>query len=160
MHIRFTTVVVALATSLSISSVVCGAQMQTAAPRPQRAAVQRDVPAEFEAAISKMQSAKSSLEKAGDKWGGHRVRAIRLIDHALRVVGQPPTPSQTETESGPKDEPAELQDGIAALQSAESDFEQSGNQWGGRREKAMSLINEALKELQLGIDYAQSHGTY
>lgn len=156
MQRSFKTMVLVIAASLSVSSAVSLAETQKA----KGAAVQRDVPAEFQAAISEMQSAKSSLEKAGDKWGGHRVKAIGFIDQALRVVGNPPAPSKTEMESGPKDEPAEMDSGRTALQSAESDFERSGNEWGGRRAKAMSLIHQALEELQLGIDFAKSHGTY
>jgi len=73
--------------------------------------------------------------------GGHRVKAIALIDQVLRVVRQPPAASKTEMNSGSKDEPAEMQSGMRALQNAESDFERSGNAWGGRRAKAMSLIS-------------------
>ncbi|HXW92287.1 MAG TPA: hypothetical protein VEK33_17175 [Terriglobales bacterium] len=156
MQLRCKAMVLAFAASLSVSSVVSRAETQKA----KGAAVQKDVPAEFQAAISEMQNAKSSLERAGDKWGGHRVKAIAFIDQALRVAGQPPAASKTEMDSGPKDEPAEMQSGTTALQNAESDFERSGNEWGGRRAKAMSLIHQALEELQLGIDFAKSHGTY
>jgi len=63
-------------------------------------------------------------------------------------------------ESGPKDEPAEMQNGITSLESAKSDFEESDNEWGGHREKAMSLVGQALDELQLGMECAKSQGTY
>jgi len=156
------TFVLALAASLSVSSLVSRAQ--TATPKPEAkvnsGAVSKDVPAEFQAAISQIHSAKRSLEKAGDKWCGHRVKAISLIDQTFRVVGQPSTPSSSEFDSGPQDEPGELGSGITALESAKSDFEKSGNAWGGRREKAMSLISKALDELQLGIECAKSQGTY
>lgn len=137
---------------LSISGTVSRAQ--TAAPKPaakaKGEAVLKDVPAEFQAAISQIRSAKSSLEKAGDKWCGHRVKAIALIDQTFRVVGQPSAPSQTEMESGPKDEPAEIENGITALESAKSDFEKSDDEWGGRRATAMFLISQALDQLQFG----------
>lgn len=138
---------------------------QTANPKPSATAkpaatVQKDVPAEFQAGIKEMLTAKSALEKAGDKWGGHRVQAISLIDQALKAVGQQQARTTTEMDSGPVDEPTAMQNGITALQTAKSDFENAGNQWGGRRAKALSLIDAALKELQLGIDYAKAHGTY
>ena len=162
MQISSKTVVLALAASLSVSSPVSRAQ--TAAPKPAAKAkggpVSKDVPTEFQAAISQIQSAKSSLEKVGDKWCGHRVKAISLIDQTFRVVGQPSAPSQTEMESGTKDEPGELESGITALESAKIDLEKSDNEWGGRREKVMSLIGQALGELQLGIECAKSQGTY
>jgi hypothetical protein len=152
-----------LAAGLSIFGAVSQAQMTNprAATAPKRAqTVQKDVPAEFKSGIAQLISAKSILEKAGDKWGGHRVKAIHLIDEALAAVGQPQAKSAGEMKSGPKDVPADLQSGIAGLNSAKSDFERAGNQWGGRKAKAISLINEALRELQTGIEFAKSHGTY
>jgi hypothetical protein len=127
---------------------------------PRSAIVQKDVPAEFKAAIAALASSKSNLEKAGDKWGGHRVKAIHEIDQIFREVGQPQAPSSGEMKSGSVDEPAVLQSGIASLNTAKADFERSGNQWGGRRVKAISGINAALQELQTGIEYAKSHKTY
>jgi hypothetical protein len=162
MQIKRTTVVLVLAAGLSVSS--AGSRAQTTTPKqPEKAkgaAVQKEVPEEFQAAISEIRSAKGSLEKAGDKWCGHRVKAIGLIDRTFRALGQPTTSSQSEMDSGPKDEPAELQSGITALESAKSEFEKSDNEWGGRRQKAMSLISDALNELQLGIECAKSQGTY
>ena len=142
------TFVLALAASLSVPSMVSRAQ--TATPKPAAkangGAVSKDVPAEFQAAISQIHSAKSSLEKAGDKWCGHRVKAISLIDQTFRVLGQASAPSPSEIDSGQQDEPGELESGITALESAKSDFEISGNAWRGRREKAMSLISKALDD--------------
>ena len=161
------TVALVLASGLSVFGAVSQAQMTNprAATSPKQAqnvqkTVQKDVPAEFKSGIAQLISAKGILEKAGDKWGGHRVKAIHLIDEALAAVGQPQARSAGEMKSGPKDVPADLQSGIADLNSAKSDFERAGNQWGGRKARAISLINEALRELQTGIEYAKSHGTY
>jgi hypothetical protein len=153
---------VVLVMGLSVFGAFSQAQIASPSPRAATAPrqVQKDVPAEFKSGIAQLISAKSVLEKAGDKWGGHRVKAIHLIDEALRTAGHPQARSAGEMKSGPKDEPAELQSGIADLNSAKSDFERAGNQWGGRKAKAISLIDEALRELQTGIEYAKSHGTY
>jgi hypothetical protein len=163
----FRTVVLALVSSLSVFGVFSQAQTanpkQTAtpkqAPTAQATTVEKDVPAEFKGGIAEMISAKSGLEKAGEGWGEHRVNAMRLIDEALKELGQTQTASPTEMNSGPKDEPA-MNSGITKLQTAKSDFQKAGNEWGGRKAKAVSLVEEALKELQLGIDYAKSHNTY
>lgn len=167
MHKGFRTAVLVLALASGLSVFGALSQAQMANPRqvvpPKQAqtnTVQKDVPAEFKDGIAQLRSAKGALEKAGDKWGGHRVKAIHLIDEALQACGQPQTASRTEMRSGPKDEPAEMQSGISQLTGAKSDFERAGNQWGGRKAKAVSLIDEALKELQIGIEYAKSHGTY
>jgi hypothetical protein len=160
----------AIALLSSLVAFGASSQAQTANPRmtatpkqattTKAAAVQADVPAEFRAGIASMIGAKSALEKAGDKWGGHRVQAIHFIDEALKTVGQPQTANPTEMQSGPKDEPAAMESGISQLNNAQSEFEKSGNQWGGRRANALSLIGSAQKELQVGIEYAKSHGTY
>jgi hypothetical protein len=158
--------VVVLAASLSVCGVVSRAQTAgmprpTATPRQtQPTTVQKDVPAEYKSGISALQGAKSALEKAGDKWGGHRVKAIHEIDEALRALGQTPVVGSTEMKSGNTDEPAQMQSGISQLNTAKSDLERAGNQWGGRKAKAISYIDGALKELQVGIEYAKEHKTY
>jgi hypothetical protein len=155
-----------LAASLSVCGVVSQAQTaamprQTPTPRQtQPTTVQKDVPAEYKSGISALLGAKSALEKAGDKWGGHRVKAIHQIDEALRALGQTPAVSPTEMKSGNTDEPAQMQSGIRQLNTAKSDLERAGNQWGGRKAKAMSYIDDALRELQVGIEYAKAHKTY
>jgi hypothetical protein len=163
---RVRRMVVVLAAGLGVFGVVSQAQTaaiprQAAAPRQtQPTTVQKDVPAEYKSGISSLLGAKSALEKAGDKWGGHRVKAIHEIDEALRALGQTPVVSSTEMKSGNTDEPAELQSGISQLNTAKSDFERAGNQWGGRKAKAISYVDEALKQLQVGIEYAKAHKTY
>ncbi len=142
---------------LSLAQVAIPRQPGMTRPAGQTSA---NVPAEFKTGIADLFSAKSSLEKAGDRWGGHRVKAIHMIDEALRATGQPVTSNRNEMKSGPQDEPAALESGVSSLNSAKSAFEQSGNQWGGRREKAVSFINGALQELQVGIEYAKAHHTY
>jgi hypothetical protein len=151
-----------LAACLTASTAFSQTQIPNLRPgqTPRSAMVQKDVPAEFQSAIAALASAKGDLERAGDKWGGHRVKAIHEIDQMLREVGHPQASTSTEMRSGSVDEPAVLQSGIAKLNAAKSDFERSGNQWGGRRVKAIAGINAALQELQTGIEYAKAHKTY
>jgi hypothetical protein len=161
MQLRFLKAILVLAVVLSVFVAISPAQITI--PRngmTPKSAVQQDVPGEFKAAISQMLGAKSSLEKAGDRWGGHRVKAIHSIDEALREIGQPQSGGRTEMKSGSTDEPAALESGITQLNAAKSDFERSGNQWGGRRAKAITLIDQALRDLQQGIEYAKAHKTY
>ena len=47
----------------------------------------QNVPAEYQSGISALQGAKSALEKAGDKWGGHRVKAIHQIRRGAASAG-------------------------------------------------------------------------
>ena len=112
------------------------------------------VPPELKAGIAALVSAKASLVKAGDKWGGHRVKAIGLIDKALKACGQPQTHVKGEMTSGSTDDAASLQAGTTELTTAQKDFTNSKNTWGGRRDQALALINQALQELQLATSAA------
>jgi hypothetical protein len=53
-----------------------------------------------------------------------------------------------------------MNSGISALQAARADFAQAGNDWGGRKETAVALIDQALRDLQTGINWAKQHKTY
>lgn len=112
------------------------------------------VPPEIQAGITALVSAKASLVKAGDKWGGHRVKAIGLIDKALKACGQPQTHVKGEMTSGSTDDAASMQAGTTELTTAQKDFTNSKNTWGGRRDQALALINQALQELQLATSAA------
>ena len=138
---------------------------QAQAPYPkqsatQAATAQQNVPAEYQAGIAQLRIAKGYLEKAGDKWGGYRVKAIGSIDQTFRVLGVNPDSTPTEMQAGNIDEPGMVNGGISSLQTARADFVKAGNDWGGRREKAVALIVQALKNCQTGINWAKQSKTY
>jgi hypothetical protein len=122
--------------------------------------VQQNVPAEYQSGIAGLRVAKGYLEKAGDKWGGYRVKGIASIDQAFRMLGVSPESTPQEMESGNVDEPSMMDSGIASLQNAKADFANAGNNWGGRKAKAVALIDQALQYLRTGIDWAKEHKTY
>src|SRR5215467_13195593 len=80
-------------------------QGQASTPRPP-VPRQQNVPAEYQDGIAQLRIAKGYLEKAGNKWGGYRVRGIASIDHALRALGVSPESTPQEMESGNVDEPS------------------------------------------------------
>jgi len=129
------------------------------ATRP-TAVAQQNVPAEYQDGIAQLRIAKGYLEKAGDKWGGYRVKGIASIDRALRALGVSPESTPQEMESGNIDEPGMMNSGITSLQTAKADFAKAGNNWGGRKARAVALIDQALQDLQTGINWAQEHKTY
>jgi hypothetical protein len=122
--------------------------------------VQQNVPAEYQAGIAQMRIAKGYLEKAGDKWGGYRIKGIASIDLAFKAFGVSPESTPQEMQSGNVDEPGMMNNGISTLQTARADFARAGNDWGGRREKGVALIDQAFKDLQTGISWAKEHKTY
>jgi hypothetical protein len=106
------------------------------------------VPPELAPGVASLVSAKASLEKAGDKWGGHRVKAIALIDKALKACGKTGTHTAGEMKSSTTDDAAALQTGTTELTNAQTVFKNAKNKWGGRTAQVATLIDQALTELQ------------
>lgn len=156
------TVILILAAGLGVLSAF--SQAQTSKPKQPATnaanTTQQNVPAEYQAGIAKLRVAKGYLEKAGEGWGGYRIAGIQSIDKAFTALGVNPESTPTEMRSGAKDEPAMMNSGISNLQAAKADFEKAGNDWGGRKEKGVAYIDQALHDLQTGIDWAKQHKTY
>ena len=161
-NIRFGTVILAFLATLGVLTMF--SQGQTSKPKQHATrtatAVQQNVPAEYQGGIAQLRIAKGYLEKAGDKWGGYRVKGIASIDQALKALGVSPESTPHEMESGNVDEPGMMNSGIASLHAAKALFAKAGNNWGGRKAKAVALIDQALRDLQTGINWAKEHKTY
>lgn len=123
-------------------------------PKQPAAAPTGPIPPAINAGIKAMVSAKANLVKAGDKWGGHRVKAIKLIDQALDACGQTQTPGNGEMKSGATDETSLMTTATTQLTNAQKDFTNAKNPYGGCKGKALPLITQALQELQLAATAA------
>ena len=159
---RFGTLILAFVATHSVFTMF--SQGQTSKPKQPATktttASQQNVPAEYQEGIAQLRIAKGYLEKAGDKWGGYRVKGIASIDQALKALGVSPESTPQEMESGNVDEPGMMNSGVASLQTAKADFAKAGNNWGGRKARAIALIDQALQDLQTGISWAKEHKTY
>jgi len=151
---------IATAVTLGILLVASGAQTATAKRPTSKANAQQNVPEEYQAGISQLRIAKGYLEKAGDKWGGYRVKGIASIDQAFKTLGVSAESTPGEMQSGNVDEPGMINGAISSLEKAKADFANAGNGWGGRKAGAVHLIDQALGDLQSGIDWAKAHNTY
>jgi hypothetical protein len=140
------------AASLAVFAAMSSAQAASAKRPATKAATTQNVPEEYQAGIAQVRIAKDYLEKAGDKWGGYRVKGISSIDQAFKVFGVSPESTRDEMQSGNVDEPGMMDSGISSLQ--------AGDDLGGRREKGLALVDQALSDLQKGIDWAREHQTY
>lgn len=118
------------------------------------------IPPLINAGIQAMVSSIASLDNAGNKWGGHKDTAVKLIDQALQVCGQTASPDAGGKKSSSTGDTAAMEAAFAQLTTAQNDFKNAKNAWGGRRDQALALITQAVNELQAGIDYAKSHNTY
>jgi hypothetical protein len=129
-------------------------------PKQPAAAPTGPVPPAINAGIKAMVSSKASLEIAGNKWGGHKEPAIKLIDQALTACGQTATADNAGTKSNPAGDTAAMEAALTQLTAAQKDFTSAKNPYGECRDKAKDLINQALSDVQAGIAYAKSHNTY
>ena len=159
---RLITVILALVATLFVFTTFSQGQASNPKQPATRntTAAQQNVPAEYQDGIAQLRIAKGYLEKAGDKWGGYRVKGIASIDQALKALGVSPESTPQEMESGNVDEPGMMNSGIASLQTAKAALAKAGSNWGGRKARAVALIDQALQDLQTGIDWAKEHKTY
>jgi hypothetical protein len=58
------------------------------------------------------------------------------------------------------DAPGEIRHAIDSLNEAKGHLDHAGGEWGGHKAAAINLVNQALRELNLGVDWAHQHGTY
>jgi hypothetical protein len=98
--------------------------------------------------IANLQNARSNLEMAGPNWGPHLANAINYIDQALDVCGVT-TPDSGIAKSVTTDLPSMMTTGTQQVTKAQTDFKNAKDPWGGRRDKTLPFITQALKELQL-----------
>jgi hypothetical protein len=159
---RLGTSVLALAASLGVFAALSQAQTSNSKQPATKGATtaQQNVPAEYQAGIAQLRTAKGYLEKAGEGWGGYRISGIQSIDQAFKALGVSTESTSNEMQSGKVDEPTMMNSAISSLQAARADFAKAGNDWGGRKEKAVALTDKALKDLQGGINWAKEHKTY
>jgi hypothetical protein len=150
------TLILALAASLVVSQTL--SQAQTSKQPATKA--ETSVPAEYQGGIAELRVAKGYLEKAGDKWCGHRANGISFIDQTFKALGVSTESTPHEMQTGNIDEPGMMNGGMSSLRTAKADIEKVGNDWGGRKERAVKLIDQALKELQEGVDCAKKNKTY
>jgi len=80
---------------------------------------------------------------------------------AAQTTGQGQTPTlQLVGQAKSGDAPGEIRHAIDNLNEAKSHMMNAGGDWGGHKAKAINLANEAIRELNLGVDWAHAHGVY
>lgn len=113
----------------------------------------------LQAARADLQTAKRQLQRATANKGGHRAKAIALVNQAIaqvnagidydrrqnhasgRVAGAPDQPNMTSA--------------LAALESAKNNLERATSDKGGHRAKALDFVKAAIDQVKKGIDAAR-----
>ena len=111
----------------------------------------------MQAARTNLQQARTQLQQASRNKGGHRAQAIIYVDFAISEVNQgirfdrrnnhalfallPTSPDQPH-----------MQRALDLLRDAKANLEAATSDKGGHRVKAIGYVNNAIDEVQKGID--------
>lgn len=107
------------------------------------------------AARTDLLQARSQLQGATRNKGGHRAKAIDLINSAIVEVNAGIRFDRNNNHTQPvamtRDQP-HMERALANLRSAKSNLEAASNDKGGHRVNALRFVNEAIDEVKRGID--------
>jgi len=116
----------------------------------------------MQAARSSLQTARAQLQKATPDKGGHRVKAVGLVNSAIAEVNagiafdrghKHGSTLPVENLFGP-DQP-HMQNALTALENAKDSLEKATNDKGGHRVKALDYVKEAISEVKKGMQAAR-----
>lgn len=115
----------------------------------------------MQAARGNLMNARSELQKAIADKGGHRVKAIALVNSAIAEVNagiafdrrhnHRSSMSAEALFAGVPDQP-HMQNALSSLESAKDDLNRATADKGGHRAKALDYVKDAISEVKKGID--------
>lgn len=108
----------------------------------------------MEAARANLQSARSELQLATDNKGGHKKKAINLINQAIAAVNKgiafDRRNNHASATAKSPDQP-HMTRALDHLKDAKSNLERATTDKGGFRARAITLVNQAMDQIRLGI---------
>lgn len=114
----------------------------------------------MQAARGSLNTARNELLRATPDKGGHRANAVRLVGSAIAEVNagiafdrrhNHASSLTAETLFGSPDQP-HMVNALNALQSARDSLNRATEDKGGHRVKALGFVNDAISEVQRGVD--------
>ena len=115
----------------------------------------------MQAARTSLQTAKSELQKAMADKGGHRVKALGLVNSAISEVNAGIAYDRRHNHAssltpealfaGAPDQP-HMQNALNALISAQDSLNRATEDKGGHRVKALGYVSDAIEEVKRGIE--------
>jgi hypothetical protein len=106
------------------------------------------------AARADLMTARSELQKATPDKGGHRVKALQLVNQAIAQVNAGMAFDRQHnhaTYSAAPDQP-HMTAALAALESARNNLDHATSDKGGHRARALDIIKDAIDEVNKGIE--------
>jgi hypothetical protein len=111
------------------------------------------------AARADLLTAKSELQKAIPDKGGHRVKALQLVNQAIAQVNAGMAFDRQHnnhaTFGAAPDQP-HMTAALAALESAKNNLDHATPDKGGHRARAIDIIKDAIDEVNKGIEAGKS----
>ena len=115
----------------------------------------------MKAARGDLNTARNQLQQATPDKGGHRVKAIGLVNSAIaevnagiafdRLHNHASTLNAEEMFAGAPDQP-HMQTALIALESAKNNLDKATADKGGHRVKAIDYVKDAISEVKEGIE--------
>jgi hypothetical protein len=116
------------------------------------------------AARADLQTAKNQLQQATRDKGGHRAKAMTLVNQAIAQVNQGiaydrrhnhASALKVETLFAATPDQPHMQAALDALESAKNNLERASADKGGHRANALGLVKDAISEVKKGIEAAR-----
>ena len=104
----------------------------------------------MEAARADLQKAKAELQLATRDKGGHRAKALNLVNSAIGQVNAGIQFARRHNHAASPDQP-HMQAALDALESARNNLDKANADKGGHRANAIQLVKDAIAEVRLGI---------
>jgi hypothetical protein len=108
----------------------------------------------MEAARADLQRAKAELQLAARDKGGHRAKAVNLVNQALGQVNAGIQYARRHNHSAAPDQP-HMKAALDSLESARNNLDKANPDKGGHRAKAIDLVKDAIAEVKAGIEAAR-----
>ena len=133
--------------SVALLSLLCVCALVRATPPDQP---------NMESARANLQNAKANLISAEHNKGGHRQKALNLVNQAIAEVNKGIGFARRHNHANAgfevlPDQP-HMDAALSFLKSAKSDLDKATPDKGGHRANALNLINQAIDEVNLGIE--------
>lgn len=115
----------------------------------------------MQAARGNLITARNELQRATADKGGHRVKAIGLVNSAIAEVNagiafdrrhnHPSSLTPETLFAGSPDQP-HMQNALSALENAKDNLNRATADKGGHRQKALDYVKDAISEVKKGIE--------
>jgi hypothetical protein len=106
-----------------------------------------------------LQNAKANLIAASQNKGGHRQKAIELVNAAIAEVNKgiafDRRHNHVNIDVAPRPDQPHMQAALSFLKSAKSDLERATTDKGGHRVNAIKFVDQAIDEAKKGIEVGE-----